>query len=120
MTSHEEQLKKINANNGVWLIAEQEDIENMTVILVEIMFDQDIGNMGNEWRGVRLKCGQAWIMESNLSIANMDFEDFCNEITELDVSGMHWKEAAAFGISEDPNVKLEEALQKLRDEGHVY
>jgi len=58
-------------------------------------------------------------MESNLSIANMDFEDICDEITEPDISGMHWKEAAAFGISEDPNVKLEEALQKLRDEGHV-
>ena len=49
MTSHEEQLKKINANNSVWLIAEQEDLENMTVILVERMFDEDIGNMGNEW-----------------------------------------------------------------------
>ena len=56
-------------------------------------------------------------MESNLSIANMDFEDFCDEITEPDV---FWKEATAFGISEDPNVKLEEALQKLRDEKNVY
>ena len=59
-------------------------------------------------------------MESNLSIANMDFEDFCDEITEPEVSGMHGKEAAAFAMSEDPNVKLEEALQKLRDEKNVY
>lgn len=125
MVSHESQLLKIEALASLWLILDQEGLENMTALLVERVFDGSIGERGehtNKWMGVRLKCEEAWIMEANLSVGNMGFEEFCDVDDDKKDGGMYEKRRAdCIRESEAKAIeKLEAELQKLRDGGYIY
>ena len=70
---------------------------------------------------VRVPWEEVTSMFVNLDIANMDFEDFCNEEHGDDEDNwFSWNSSefgAALGLDEDELAKRGEAIKKLEDEG---
>lgn len=122
VVKHEAQWKKLDIASHVWLIIDQEGLDNMTVVLAEYPCeDSDDGEYeegSNEWRGVRLKCEEAWSAFLNLQIANLCFEEFVADEGRQVGRGMHEKLADG---SEEIMVyeKLEVALKKLKEDGYI-
>ncbi|KAJ7069217.1 hypothetical protein C8F01DRAFT_1015022 [Mycena amicta] len=103
-----EELEGINMSNFNWLVIDQRGLETSTCIVVEQYYDPgdeddpaSEGKHTDEFRACRLPYEQAWSMISNLSIANMGFEDFVDEYAgELEDGSWRW---ASFPPESEPN-----------------
>jgi len=115
-----------------WLVIDQKGLDTDTCIVCEQYYNsgelEDGGDpdsakgFTNKFRACRIAYESAWLMVTNLDIANMGFEDFVDEEAGEQQDGT-WKWQPFEGEESDKKseqeVKRDKALQELRDAGHV-
>jgi hypothetical protein len=120
--SHEPAFQECNLMTSLWLVIDQQGLEDLTCILVQ----QDSGEdeetlqfrMLDSFKAVRLPCAEVWSVLANLHIANMGFEDFADEDGGLGEDGTFKCVDTAF-IHGGEIKERDEALKALRKLGHV-
>ena len=123
--SHESKLETLGMDASIWLIIDQKGIDDDTCLVVEQV--TEYGSADEEIRrtdkfgAARLPYMAAHSMCVNLSIANMDFEDFVDEDAGVQSDGAYKHAAWLDGEAQSKELKdkRDAALNKLRGEGHV-
>ncbi|KAJ6603234.1 hypothetical protein DFH09DRAFT_1124027 [Mycena vulgaris] len=131
--ANQDALQAVELSAGDWLVIDQKGLETSTALVCEQYYNSGEEEHGggeegltDEFRACRIPYEQAWIMITNLDIANMDFEDFVDEEAGKQEDGS-WK-WMSFTPDEgrdegeeptEPEVKREKALKELREGGHA-
>jgi hypothetical protein len=114
-------LKDGHINTSIYVLLDEKGLEDKTCIVGERRFDDETEEQMDVFNKARVPWEEVTSMFVNLDIANVDFEDFCNEENGDDEDNWFtWNSSefgAALGLDEDELAKRGEAIKKLEDEG---
>ncbi|KAJ7437205.1 hypothetical protein B0H11DRAFT_1955497 [Mycena galericulata] len=121
-------LNDLELSGLLWLIIDQKGLETSTCLVCEQYYDsgEDGGEEGytDQFRACRMPYEEAWLMTTNLELANMSFEEFVDEDAGQQEDGS-WKwssfapDTKEFKEKSEAELKRESALKELRDAGHA-
>ena len=119
--SHEAELAAVDLSSSVWLVVDQIGLDNLTCIVVE----QETGEneetedfeMKDTFRAAWVPCSEVWSIFANLTISNMEFEDYMVSV-EAGEDGFWTYDTETFK-KEDIIERRETALKVLKKLGHL-
>ncbi len=106
---------------SVFLLLDEKGLQDKTCIVGERRYDDETDERTDFFNKVRVPWEECQVMWANLNIANMNFDDFCDD--EVGEDENHWytwddsETGAALGLKGDKLAMREDAIKKLEDEG---
>lgn len=114
---------EVNANVGIYVLLDDKGLQDKTCIVGERAWDDEAENRLDVYEKARVPWEEVHAMWANLDIANMNFDDFCDQDQGRDENyWWRWEDSeigAGIGIDEGARPLRDEALKKLEFEGRA-
>lgn len=120
--SHEPAFKECGLGTTLWLVIDQEGLDNLTCILVEQDHGEDEEGkfkMLDTYKAVRIPCQMVWGTLCNLQLANMGFEDFADEDKGEGEDGLYRYTGVASYVGDEVIKKRNDVLKVMKQLGHL-
>ena len=108
-------------NTSIYILLDSKGLEDETCIVGERRFDDETGEHVNAFNKVRVPWDDVHIMWANLEIANVGFEEYCDQIQGCDEEfWWRWvelKKGSVLGLDDERQEMKDEAFRKLEEEG---
>ena len=115
---HETQLKKLNILHGLWVVLDTKGLESSSCVIVQQLFDEDLMELTDGFRALRISLHDAWNCFANLSLGNMGFEEWIDSSAGPQEDGIF--KGVGHGGGKYNSRKLKDAaLQEARSLGHI-
>ncbi|KAH9904204.1 hypothetical protein F4778DRAFT_86392 [Xylariomycetidae sp. FL2044] len=109
-------------SSSIYLVLDDEGVRDRRVVLGERAYDDDEDKLTDVFQKTRVPWDEAYTVWCNLDIANMGFEDYCDEGAGADENGwwQYNEEDGGADITSDENkAKRDEEIQKLEKQGRA-
>lgn len=118
-----EGLEQSLVNNSVYILLDEKGLADKTCIVGERKFDNETDEQMDAFDKARVPWEEVHTMWANLDIANMNFDDYCDDDEGCD-ENFWWRwdaseNGAALGLDDDKKAMRDGVIRRLEEDGHA-